>query len=160
AAEVLAAWIAAHSRSLFVVDEAFLPLTAQGDRQSLIPQVGRLANLVVLRSLTKLYALPGLRLGYVVAPPEWAARVRAQVVPWSVNALAQVAGLAALKEEDHTQITHDWLEVEALPLGARLAAVSDRLRPVPSATSFVLVELRGWTAAEVVDGLARFGISV
>jgi threonine-phosphate decarboxylase len=158
--DVLAAWIEAHPRSLFVVDEAFLPLTTEEDRRSLVSQVGRLANLVVLRSLTKLYALPGLRLGYVVASPEWAARVRAQVVPWSVNALAQVAGLAALADEEYALRTRVWLASEASTFGSRLAAVSDRLRPVRSETSFVLVELRERAAAEVVAGLARQGIGV
>jgi threonine-phosphate decarboxylase len=160
AADVLAAWVGAHPRTLFAVDEAFLPLTTEGDRRSLVPQVARLANLVVLRSLTKLYALPGLRLGYAVAPPEWAARMRAQIVPWSVNTLAQIAGLAALGDAELALQTRAWLASVAIPLGARLAAVSDRLRPVPSATSFVLVELRERTAAELVAGLARHGIGV
>src|SRR5262245_59323929 len=52
AADVIAAWIGANPHTVFVVDEAFLPLTTAGDRRSLIRQVGRLANLVVLRSLT------------------------------------------------------------------------------------------------------------
>ena len=160
AAEVLAGWVGAHPRTLFVVDEAFMPLTGEGDRCSLIPQVGRAANLVVLRSLTKLYALPGLRLGYAVAPPEWAARVRAQIVPWSVNALAQVAGLAALSDEEYAVRTRTWFASEASMFGARLAALSDRLRPVESRASFVLVELRGRTAAAVVAGLERQAIGV
>jgi threonine-phosphate decarboxylase len=158
--DVLAGWVGAHPRVLFAVDEAFLPLTSEGDRRSLIPQVGRLANLVVLRSLTKLYALPGLRLGYAVVPPEWAKRVRAQVEPWSVNALAQIAGLAALGDEEFALQTRAWLASEARPFGAHLATVSDRLRPVRSEACFVLVELRGLTAAEVVGGLAREAIGV
>jgi threonine-phosphate decarboxylase len=160
AADMLAAWIATHPRTLFAVDEAFLPLTAEGDRQSLVPQVGPLVNLVVLRSLTKLYALPGLRLGYAVASPEWAARVRAQVVPWSVNALAQLAGLTALDDEEFALQTRAWLEAEASTFGDRLAAVSDRLRPVRSEASFVLVELRGRTAVEVCGRLERHAIGV
>jgi threonine-phosphate decarboxylase len=160
AADVLAVWIGAHPRTLFAVDEAFLPLTVEGDRRSLIPQVGRLANLVVLRSLTKLYALPGLRLGYAVAPLEWAERIRAQVEPWSVNALAQIAGLAALADEEYTLRTRTWLASEASTFGARLTAVSDRLRPVRSEAGFVLVELRGRKAAEVVAELARQAIAV
>jgi threonine-phosphate decarboxylase len=160
AVDVLGDWIAAYPHTLFVVDEAFLPLTTEGDRRSLIPRVGRLANLLVLRSLTKFYALPGLRLGYLVAPAEWAERVRAQVVPWSVNALAQVAALAALADEEFALRTRAWLASEASTLGSRLAAVSNRLRPVLSATNFVLVELLGRTAAEVVAGLAEQGIGV
>ncbi len=160
APDVLAAWIGAHPRTLFAVDEAFLPLTAEGDRRSFIPHVARLANLVVLRSLTKLYALPGLRLGYAVAPPEWAERIRAQVVPWSVNALAQIAGLAALYDEEYMQHTRAWLALEVSTFAARLAGVSERLRPVRSEASFVLMELRGLMAAGVVERLARQAIGV
>jgi threonine-phosphate decarboxylase len=158
--DALAAWIRTHPRTLFAVDEAFLPLTPEGDGRGLTAAVSRLANLVVLRSLTKLYALPGLRLGYVVTSPEWAKRVRAQIVPWSVNALAQVAGLAALDDEEYAVRTRAWLASEASTFGARLAAVSDRLRPVASQASFVLLELRGRTAAEVVEALAGQGIGV
>ena len=157
---VLADWIGAYPCTLFVVDEAFLPLTLAGDRGSLIPYIGRLPNLVVLRSLTKLYALPGLRLGYAAAPVKWAECLRAQVVPWSVNALAQSAGLAALGDAEFALRTRAWLTAEASTFGARLGAVSDRLRPVESAANFVLVELREQTAAEVVGGLARQGIGV
>jgi threonine-phosphate decarboxylase len=158
AVSVLGDWIGAYPRTLFIVDEAFLPLTLEGDGRSLIPQVGRLANVAVLRSLTKLYALPGLRLGYAVAPPDWAERVRAQVVTWSVNALAQIAGLAALGDEEYAQRTRAWLASEASTFGIRLAAASDQFRPVRSETSFVLVKLRRQTAAEVIAELAREGI--
>jgi threonine-phosphate decarboxylase len=158
--DALACWIAAHPRILFVADEAFLPLTVEGDRRSLIPYVVRLANLVVLRSLTKLHALPGLRLGYVVASPEWADRVRAQIVPWSVNALAQAAGLAGLADEELAQQTRAWVAWEASTFEDRLAAISDGLRPVRSEASFVLVELRERTSSEVVERLARQCIGV
>jgi threonine-phosphate decarboxylase len=158
--EALLTWIRTRTRTLFAVDEAFLTLTAGGEGRSLIPAVSRLANLVVLRSLTKLYALPGLRLGYLVAPAEWAERVRAQVVPWSVNALAQAAGLAALGDEDYHRRTRAWLASEVPPFAGRLARACERLRPVRSEASFVLAELHGLTAAAAVEGLARQGIAV
>jgi histidinol-phosphate/aromatic aminotransferase/cobyric acid decarboxylase-like protein len=52
-----------------ICDEAFLPLVPGGEAQSLIPLVARHPNLVVIRSLTKLFAIAGLRLGYAVAAP-------------------------------------------------------------------------------------------
>jgi threonine-phosphate decarboxylase len=158
--EALAAWAGAYPRALFVVDEAFLPLTPQGEGRSLVPVAGRLANLVVLRSLTKLYALPGLRLGYAVASPEWAERVRAQVVPWSVNALAQAAGLAALSDADYERRTRIWTASEVPAFARRLAQAAGRLRPVRSEASFVLVELRGLTSAAAVERMAGQGVAV
>jgi threonine-phosphate decarboxylase len=161
APEVLACWIGNHQRTLFVVDEAFLPLALPGrGGKSLIPAVGRLANLVVLRSLTKLYALPGLRLGYALASPGWAERVRAQVVPWSVNALAQVAGRAALADEGYCARTGAWLQSEALTLAERIGRASPRCRPVPSGTSFVLIRLDGLTSSAAAGRLRDRGITV
>ncbi|MBV9125029.1 MAG: aminotransferase class I/II-fold pyridoxal phosphate-dependent enzyme, partial [Planctomycetes bacterium] len=63
-AGTLAGWVEAHPRVLFVVDEAFLPFLPEEAEYSMIPALRRLPNLVVLRSLTKFYALPGLRIGY------------------------------------------------------------------------------------------------
>ena len=56
--------------ALVICDEAFLPLVPNGEAQSLIPLVEQHPNLVVIRSLTKLYGIAGLRLGYAVAQPE------------------------------------------------------------------------------------------
>ncbi len=161
--DVLAAWIRVHPRTVFAIDEAFLPLTpgngASGGR-SMIPEVDRLPNLVVLRSLTKFYALPGLRLGYAVAPRDWADRLRAEAVPWSVNALAQAAGLAALEAGDYQGRTGDWLASEVPAFAARLAEVSGRFCPLRSEASFVLARLRGLTAAEAAVRLGERGIVV
>jgi threonine-phosphate decarboxylase len=160
---VLAAWMAAHPRTVFAVDEAFLPLLfseKDAREKSMIPMLAALPNLIVLRSLTKEYALPGLRLGYAVASPAWVRRIRAEVVPWSVNALAQVAGVAALEDDGYQARTRAWLADEARGFAERLAAVSPRLRPVPSATGFVLVRLEGVTAAEVGARLAHHAVAV
>ena len=56
--------------ALVICDEAFLPLVPNGEQQSLIPLVAEHSNLVVIRSLTKLYGIAGLRLGYAVAQPQ------------------------------------------------------------------------------------------
>jgi threonine-phosphate decarboxylase len=161
-AEALPAWVAAHPRTLFAVDEAFLPLTLDKTEEgaSLIGQTGRLPNLIVLRSLTKCYALAGLRLGYAVASAEWAERLRAQAVPWSVNALAQVAGVAALADETFHRATRAWLDAEVPAFLRRLAALGASLRPLPTGTSFVLVRLEGLTAAQLVVRLRERGVVV
>ena len=55
---------------LVICDEAFLPLVPNGERQSLIPLVTKYQNLIVIRSLTKLFAIAGLRLGYAISTYE------------------------------------------------------------------------------------------
>jgi threonine-phosphate decarboxylase len=151
----LAPWIEAHPRTLFVVDEAFLPLRPDESDHSLVPAVSRLANLVVVRSLTKLYTLPGLRLGYALAGAERASGLRAAIVPWSVNALAQVAGLAALEDDAFLAQTHAWFRHEAESFAGRLRACSGRLDVVPSGANFVLARLKGTTAAWLARRLAE-----
>lgn len=97
-AALIAALAASHPATLFVLDEAYCDLLSapQWERQSLLA-----GNLVVLHSMTKYWGLAGLRLGHAVAAPETAAALRAAAPPWSVNACAQAAGVAALADPDH-----------------------------------------------------------
>jgi histidinol-phosphate aminotransferase len=80
---------------LMVVDEAYVSFVA--DRWRSEPLLDEHPNLVILRSLTKDHALPGLRLGYAVASADIAAALEAVRPPWSVNAGALCAGLAMLQ---------------------------------------------------------------
>jgi threonine-phosphate decarboxylase len=159
-AETLHSWIEAHPRTIFVVDEAFLPFLAAEAEHSLIRATTRLPNLIVLRSLTKIYAFPGLRLGYAVASTELAARLREQIVPWSINVLAQEAGLAALDDGDYLRRTRAWLQTEGKAFTAALAEFAEFLEPIPSRANFVLARLRNLTAARLTAGLADCGIFV
>jgi histidinol-phosphate/aromatic aminotransferase/cobyric acid decarboxylase-like protein len=91
--EELRAMAARHPESTFVIDEAFAGFIEDFDTLA----NNRPANVIVLSSLTKLYAIPGLRLGLAFAAPEVATKIRAKLPPWSVNTLAQAAGVAALE---------------------------------------------------------------
>lgn len=85
---------------LLVLDEAYLPFVNEGwDSRSLLA----LGNVVLLRSMTKDYALTGLRLGYLLATEEIVRRVRRFQYSWSVNAAAQAAGIAALADREHVE---------------------------------------------------------
>ncbi len=81
------------------VDECFLDFVRERDGYSLTGMLDRYPNLIILKSFTKLYAIPGLRLGYVLcADRELLARMEKAGQPWPVSGPAQEAGLAALKE--------------------------------------------------------------
>jgi cobyric acid synthase CobQ/L-threonine-O-3-phosphate decarboxylase len=86
-----------HPSTLFVIDEAFLDFVEGGE--SLI--CNRPSNVVVLRSFTKLYAIPGLRLGFAIAEPDVIQKLRKMTPPWSVNALAQAVGENAIRDYDY-----------------------------------------------------------
>ena len=81
---------------LVVVDEAFIDF-APGERQSLADQP--IAGLAVVRSLTKLWSIPGVRAGYVLAEPSVIDGLRAKQTPWSVSTLAAAAMVACSGDE-------------------------------------------------------------
>lgn len=123
---------------LVVVDEAFLDFLPEGDRHSCIPWLEQFPTLIVIRSLTKFYSVPGLRLGYAVAHPDRLRRWQQWRDPWSVNSLAAAAGVTLLQDRDFQTKTWAWLP----PCRDRLYRALDQipgLTPYPSAANFLLV---------------------
>ncbi|HXL73611.1 MAG TPA: aminotransferase class I/II-fold pyridoxal phosphate-dependent enzyme [bacterium] len=87
-----------HPEIFFVVDETCVEIADDpADHFILKPW---LANLAVLRSFSKTYAVPGLRLGYMVVSPEMAPSIKTLQMPWTVSSLAQAAGLFLLHQDD------------------------------------------------------------
>ncbi len=125
--------------ALVVVDEAFMDFVPPDDEQSLIPVVQEYANLVILRSLTKFYSLPGLRLGYAIAHPDCLAKWQLWRDPWPVNTLAAAAAIAALQDTEFQQQTWAWLPPARNQLFQGLAEIPG-LQPQVSAANFLLVE--------------------
>ncbi|MEH2053996.1 threonine-phosphate decarboxylase CobD [Nostoc sp.] len=125
--------------ALVVVDEAFMDFVPPNEEQSLIPVVQEYPNLVVLRSLTKFYSLPGLRLGYAIAHPDCLAKWQLWRDPWPVNTLAAAAAIAALQDTEFQQQTWAWLPPARNQLFQGLAEIPG-LQPQASAANFLLVE--------------------
>jgi histidinol-phosphate aminotransferase len=133
APEVIDAWARQFDQSLFVVDEAFIDFDPRAPSM-----VGlRRSNVVVVRSLTKAYALAGLRLGYLVADPDVVRTLCRARVPWTVNASAQAAGVAAIGDDEHLRRTVTQLAQCKQELVTRLATLG--LHPLPSAAPYFLV---------------------
>jgi histidinol-phosphate aminotransferase len=87
------------SHVLVVVDEAYLEFVRGDDRVDGLALVREHANVVVMRTFAKAYGLAGFRAGYVVAPEEIAAAVRACALPFGVSSVAQAAAVASLDRE-------------------------------------------------------------
>ncbi len=158
--EQLFSWIAAFPRCTFVVDEAFMPFLPDEAMQSMIPALAHLDNLIVLRSMTKIYALPGLRLGYLAAAKPLVDRMRQHVIPWSVNSLAQAAGLAALEDEEYLARTHLWIANAISEFTDELRRLAPFLGVLPTCCNFVLVKLRDMSAASFSKRMLERGIAV
>ncbi len=125
--------------ALVVVDEAFMDFLPPHQEQSLIQMVQNYPNLVILRSLTKFYSLPGLRLGYALAHPDRLRRWQSWRDPWPVSALAAAAAIAAVADQDFQMQTWAWLEPTRKQLFEGLAQIPG-LKPLKSAANFLLVE--------------------
>jgi histidinol-phosphate/aromatic aminotransferase/cobyric acid decarboxylase-like protein len=137
-----------------VVDEAFMGLVP-GEPGSLAGE--RLDDLIVVRSVTKALAVPGLRVGYAIAPAELAAKLRAARPPWAANALALAALSAAAAHPAELAAIADRAAAERADLERRLASI-DGLRSWPSVANFCLVEVPDGPA--VVAALRGRGIAV
>ena len=158
---------------LTVVDESFLPFFPDEAARSVIASVPARDNLLVLRSLSKIYAIPGLRVGYAIASADMAARLREYQEPWTVTQPAEAAALAALDDADYLARTVERNAAESKRLLDRLWDVPG-LRPVwpererPDGRplplpNFLLVSLTAetaWTSVQARDALARRGLLV
>ncbi len=91
-----------------LIDEAFVDFLPDPGAASLVGDRSS-AHLLVIRSLTKFYAIPGLRLGYVAGDPHWIAAMREHQDGWSVNQLALEAGEASLADGAFDEMTRQWL---------------------------------------------------
>lgn len=120
-----------------VIDEAFMGMVP-GEPGSLAAEP--CDDAIVVRSLTKLVSVPGLRAGYAIAPPPLAARLRAVRPPWSANALALAALHAAAAHPGELAAAATRAEAERADLAERLAGLPG-VRTWPSATNFCLVEV-------------------
>jgi len=124
---------------MVVVDEAFMDFLPPWEQETLIGAVEDFPNLVILRSLTKFYSLPGLRLGCAIAHPDILRRWQLLRDPWPVNALAAAAAAAVVRDIVFERQTWDWLPVARFELFEGLANLPG-LQPFAGAANFLLVE--------------------
>ena len=131
--------------ALVICDEAFLPLVPEATHQSMIDLVAQHPNLVVIRSLTKLFGVAGVRVGYAIAQPDRLNRWKGWRDPWPVNGIA-----AALTEhwlgrpgryERWCRRVQRWTASQGAWMQRELACVPG-ITPMPSAANFLLISGR------------------
>lgn len=99
--------------SWLIVDECFLPFLRSEINYSMVPSLRAFEHLVILRAFTKIYGMPGLRLGYMLtAAQALTDAVRATMTPWEINLPAQLAGVAALEETEFVEKTRALIRAE------------------------------------------------
>ena len=143
--------------SLVICDEAFLSITPNGENESLIPLTNKFDNLIVIRSLTKLFSIPGLRLGYIISSPKICQNLNNLRDPWPVNSFAIQAGIKLLgsKEEYKKWIKkiHKWINIEKKWLTDELKKIS-QIKVHESSANFFLIEGKD-SLSESINYLSR-----
>lgn len=150
----------AEQDAVVVIDEAFLDFTGS-DGISLRHQVEDYPNLVVVSSLTKFFAIPGLRLGYAVAHPILIKQMEQLLPAWRINTLALEAAKATLDDRKYIEQTVAIVQREREVLQAGVAALPG-LVVYPGASNFILVdgEGAGLSASMLQERLAPLGILI
>ena len=135
---------AAHPDTLFLVDESYLPFT----REPSLLTLPLLANLLILTSFSKIYGIPGLRLGFLTGTPERLAVISARNKPWAVNRMAQIAGEYLITNgATHVEQVLDFIETRRPDFVARLAE-QPGVEVVDGVCNFILCRLTGAVRAE------------
>lgn len=149
------------SKVTVVLDEAFVDFLPDQLSVSMMSEITNFANLVILRSLTKFLAIPGLRLGLLVGHPELIGQLHGYKDPWSVNVLAQLAGIQGLKDHNYITQSINMIQQEKSYLYQAISSIK-QLHPFPPTVNYMLMELTNtsWTSVGLVAELGQRGILV
>ena len=138
-----------------VVDETYVEYA--GSAESVEREAAQRRNLVVIKSMSKVYALSGMRVGYLVANPALIQRLAPWVPPWSVSLPAQVAAIEALNDPLYYERRYQETRQLRDDLVRDLAAI-DGIRVYGSVTNFLLIEVK--SSSRIVNEVARSGVYV
>ncbi len=144
--------VTAHPHTTFVIDEAYIDFTSQ--IRSSVVLLQEFDNLIIVRSLTKLFSIPGLRLGYILCSEQWQKKLQQASMPWSVNAMAIAAGNYIY---DHYTALVPTMET-LLRYSAAFQKAIDALEGytvVPSPTNYFLVRLAQPVATQLKEYLVH-----
>ena len=141
-----------NKKTTLIVDEAYIEFT--NAVKSVIHLCEAYENLIVVRSLTKVFAIPGIRLGYVGSNPKLIVRLISKKMPWSVNSIAIKAGESIFKNYDRWHFATERLMAEMQEFVNELSTI-DWLEVRPTNTTYVLIQLNKGNAADLKQYLAK-----
>jgi threonine-phosphate decarboxylase len=144
-----------------VIDEAFIELTAGGNGNSMAEYLKHYENMFIVRAFTKLFAVPGLRLGYGAGSSDIVKKMWREKQPWSVNSFACCTGRLLTDEKDYMKKTHKWLKEEKSRFYNELCKFSC-LKAFEPQTNFILLKLVNTEldAAALKEKMIRKGILI
>ena len=140
------------------LDESYIEFSSES---SLVSLVEKYPNLFVLRSLTKVFSLMGLRIGYGVASEELVKFMSKAKISWNVNVLAQIAAVVALKDRSYLEKVKRTIEKERKFLFRELQKIKG-FQVLPTKANFFLVNIEnfGFSAPNLKEQLLKHGILI
>jgi histidinol-phosphate aminotransferase len=144
-------------RILVVFDEAYYEYIDRDDYPDTLRYVREGRNVIVTRTFSKIYGLAGLRIGYGIAKPDVISSLNRVRETFNTSSAAQIAALHALDDRDHVARTKSVNETQRARLLAELPLTG--LRPIPSVTNFLLVDM-GRNASALYEPLLREGVII
>ena len=132
--------VAKKLKTIVFIDECFIELVPKSN-ESLISYVKKYDNLFILRSLTKSFGLPGLRIGYACGSKEIIKILQKIKIPWSVNSLAQDAANAVIKNISHIKKSNIIIQKELKYLEDNISILNG-FECISSSTNFILIKTK------------------
>lgn len=144
--------------TLCIVDEAFIDFT---EDESVKKAAIERTNLIVLRSMTKFFGIPGMRVGFAISSKENIDRMMVYKEPWSINSLGSIAAIESLKDTGYMEESRRFVEKERDYLLSGLADIH-WLKPFPSVANYILVRIdrEGLDGDALFDMLAKKGLLI
>ena len=128
--------------SKLFIDEAFIEFLEDGLKESIVNSRENKKNLFVTRAFTKFFAIPGLRLGYgIYFDKSLEKKITEKKEPWSVNNIAEMAGITVLDDTEYIERTLSWITEEKKYMYEKLDEIS-RIKPYKTEVNFICVKIK------------------
>jgi threonine-phosphate decarboxylase len=143
-----------HPKVKFIIDESYLPFVKGAEKVSMMNS--GLDNVIVLGSLSKIFKIPGLRIGFVITSRKTVKKIRHCLLPWSVNSLAQAAVHYLVLQHERisgfVRASQLFFDSQRQEFYKRLRRIPG-IKPFPSDTPFVLIKLPAKITSEKIWNL-------
>jgi threonine-phosphate decarboxylase len=144
--------------SYLMLDEAFMDFVDVDE--SMVRFIKEYDNLIILKSVTKFFALPGLRLGFVLACPELIKKFHTLKDPWNINTFAGFVGTEVMRDKKYIDETRKYISQEKVRLWENLKSVPG-LEPLYPEANFVFIKIEGKVkVSTLVESLKKKGILI
>ena len=127
--------------ALLIIDEAFMEFTTGYPQNSMLDQLEKFHNLLIVKAATKFFGMPGIRLGYAISHNlNLISKIRESIEPWNVNTAAVIAGCSMLEDSHYILNSRVWISTERKNMYDGLSNI-EGINVYPSAANFHLIKL-------------------